>query len=63
MKIHDEKEQQQISINNDYKHFMNIYRKCTKEPYYSLIINSTLAANNSLRFRKNFLLAYKNDTN
>ena len=57
MKIHNKRELQQIAINYsadiDYKNFMNIYRKCTKEPYSFLTIDTTLPANNSLRFRKN----------
>ena len=42
---------------------MNIYRKCTSKPYSFLIIDTTLLANNSLKFRKNILLLYKNDIN
>ena len=34
---------------------MKIYRKCTKESYSFLIIDTTLPADNSLRFRKNLL--------
>ena len=34
---------------------MKAYRKCTSEPYSSLIIDTILPANNSLRFRKNHL--------
>ena len=37
MKIHYKRELQQIAINHsadiDYKDFMKIYRKCTKDPY------------------------------
>ena len=59
MKIHNKRELQQIAINHsadvDYKDFMKIYRKCTKEPYSSLTTDTTLPANNSLRFRKNLL--------
>ena len=36
----------------DYKDFMKIYRKCTSEPYS---FDTTLLANNSLRFRKNLI--------
>ena len=46
-----------IAINHsadlDYKDFLNLYRKCTSEPYSFLIIDTTLSANNSVRFRKN----------
>ena len=59
MKIHNKRELQQIAINHSadigYKHFMKIYRKCTKEPYSFLAIDSTSTADNSLRFRKNLL--------
>ena len=34
---------------------MNIYKKCTSEPYSFLTIDTTLPANNSLRFRENVL--------
>ena len=59
MKIHNKRELQQIAINHsadiDYKNFMKMYRKCTSEPYSFLTIDTTLPANNSLRFKKNFL--------
>ena len=43
------------SADIDYKDFMKIYRKCKNEPYSFLTIDTTLPANNSLRFRKNLL--------
>ena len=59
MKIHNKRELQNIAINHsadiDYKDFMKIYRKCTSEPNSFLTIDTTLPANNSLRFRKNLL--------
>ena len=62
-----QKELQSIAINQSAdigcKDFMNIYRKCTSKPYSFLIIDTTLLANNSLKFRKNILLLYKNDIN
>ena len=42
---------------------MKIYRECTKEPYPFLIIDTTIPESDPLRFRKNFLLSYKNDSN
>ena len=58
-KIHNKRELQQIAINHsadiDYKDFMEIYRKCTSEPYSFLTIDTTLPANDPLRFRKNHL--------
>ena len=67
MKINNRKELQNIAINHsediDYKDFMKIYRECTKEPYYFLTIDTTLPANDSLRFRKNLFNSYKDDIN
>ena len=46
------------------KDFANIYRKCTDEPYSFLLIDTMLASNNSLRFRKNLFNIYnKNHVN
>ena len=39
-----------IQQEDDYKGFMNIYRKCTSKPYSFLTTDSALPANNSLRF-------------
>ena len=67
MKINKRKELQNIAINhsadNDYKNFLKIYRECTKEPYSSLTIDTTLSASNPLRFGKNLLPTYENDSN
>ena len=50
---------QQIAINHsadiNYKDFLKIYRNCTKEPYCFQTIDTTLPADNPLRFRKNLL--------
>ena len=58
MKIRNERELQNIAINHsadiDYKDALKIYRNCTKEPYSFLTIDTTLPANNPVRFRKNF---------
>ena len=58
-KIPDNRELQQISINHssdiNTKDFSNIYRKYTAEQYSFLVNDTTLASNNSLNFRKNFL--------
>ena len=57
MKINNKTELQNIAINHsadiDYQDFRKIYRECTKEPYNFLIIDTTLSACDSLRFRKN----------
>ena len=58
MKIHNRRELQPIAIEHsadiEYKDFLKIYRNCTREPYSFLTINTTLPANDPLRFRKNF---------
>ena len=38
--------------------FINIYRKCTIKPYSFFVNDTTLASNNSLRFRKYLLNIY-----
>ena len=58
MKIHNRRKLQQTAISHsadiDYKDFLKIYRNCTKEPYSFLTIDTTLPANDPMRFRKNF---------
>ena len=67
MKINNRKELQNIAIIHsediDYNDFMNIYRKCTKELYSFLTIDTTLPASGPLRFKKNLFQSYKNDSN
>ena len=57
MKIKNIREIQNIAINHsadiDYNDFIKIYRKCTKEPYNFLTIDTTRPSTNLLRFRKN----------
>ena len=57
-KTHNRRELQQIAIDHsadiDYKEFLKIYRNCTKESYSFLTINTTLPANDPMRFKKNF---------
>ena len=59
MKIPNKRELQQIELNHssdiDFKDFMNIYKKCTTEPYSFLVNDTTLPSVNPLRFRKNLL--------
>ena len=58
MKIHNRRELQQIAINHsadiDYKDFPKIYKNCTNEPYYFLTIDTSLPADNPIRFRNDF---------
>ena len=57
MKIPNKRELQQIALNHSSdistKDFINIYKKCTAEPYSFLVNDTTLASDNPLRFRKN----------
>ena len=59
MKILNKRELQQIALNHssdiDFKDFINIYKKCTAEPYSFLVNDTTLPSNDPLRFRKNLL--------
>ena len=56
-KIPKKRELQQTAINHsseiNTKDFANIYRKYTNKPYSFLVIDTMLASNNPLRFRKN----------
>ena len=70
MKINNRKELQNIMINHsadiDYRYcryFFKNYREGTRELYYFLKIDTTLPASDSLRFRKNLIPSYKNDSN
>ena len=67
MKISYRKELQNIAINHsadiDYKDFEKIYRECTQKPYSFLTFDTMLPASDPLRFRKNLLPLYKNDSN
>ena len=67
-KISNKTELQQIAINHSLdistEDFVNIYRKCTAEPYSFFVNDTTLASNNPLRFRKNLFNIYnKNHDN
>ena len=59
MKIPNKRVLQQIVFNHssdiDFQDFMNLYKKCTEKPHSFLVINSTVASDNSLCFRKNLL--------
>ena len=64
----NKRELQQIAINHspdiNAKDFANLYRKCTSEPYSFLVIDTMLASNIPLRFRKNLSNIYnKNHDN
>ena len=57
MKIPNKRELQQIAINHssdiNTKDFINIYKKCTDMPNSFLVNDTTLASDDTLRFRKN----------
>ena len=59
MKIPNKRELQQIAFNNssdiDFQDLMNLYKKCTEKSYSFLVIDTILASNNLLRFRKNLV--------
>ena len=57
MKIPNKRELQQILKYSDidFQDFMNLYKKCTQNPYSFLDIDTTLASDNPLRFRKKLL--------
>ena len=59
IKINNKRELQQIALNHspdiDIKDFMNIYKKCTTEPYSFLVNDTTLPSDAPLSFRKNLL--------
>ena len=56
-KISNKRELQQIEINHSSdistEDFVNIYRKCTVEPYSFFVNHTMLASDFPLRFRKN----------
>ena len=67
-KILSKRELQKTAINHSSdirtEDFVNIYRKCTAEPYSFFVNDTTLASNNPLRFRKNLFCTYnKNHDN
>ena len=57
MEIPNKQELQQIAFNYssdiDFKDFMNLYQKYAAKPYSFLVIEATLASDNSLCFREN----------
>ena len=61
-KILSKRELQQIATNHSSdirtKDFVNIYRKCTGEPYWFFVNNATLASNNPFSFGKNLFNTY-----
>ena len=63
-KIPNRRELQEIAINQSSdistEDFVNIYRKCTAEPYLFCVNDSTFASDNPLRFRKTLFSIERN---
>ena len=59
MKIPNKRELQQTALNHssdiDFKDFMKIYKKYSKEPSSFLVNDTTLPSDDHLKFRKNLL--------
>ena len=59
IKIPNKRDFQQVVFNHssdtDFQNVMNLYKNCTAKPYSFLVIDITLASDNSSHFRKNFL--------
>ena len=59
MKISNKRELHRITFNYssdiDFQDFMNLYKKYTAKPYSFLVIDTTLASDNSSHFRKYLL--------
>ena len=59
MKIPNKRELQQIAYNHsadiDFKDFKEMYKKCMQGSHDFLVVDTTLPAENPLRFRKNLM--------
>ena len=57
MKVPNKRELKQTAFNHsvdiDFQVFMNLYKKCIEKPYSFLVIDTSLASDTPLRFRKN----------
>ena len=64
MKIPNKRELRQIVFHHssdiDFQDFINLYKKFTSKPYSFLVIDTTLASDNSLCFRKNIKVNHDN---
>ena len=62
MKIPNKRKLQQIALNHssdiDFKDFIKICKKYTKEPYPFLVNDTTLPSDDPLRFRMDLLRQY-----
>ena len=55
MKIPNKWELQTNLSDVNFQDFVNLHKKCTTKPYSFLVIDATLASDDSLRFRKDLL--------
>ena len=59
MRIANIQKLQQVTFNYssdiDFRHFINIYKKCTVKLYSFSVIDTLLTSDNPLRFRNNLL--------
>ena len=59
MKTQKKRDPQHVVFNNSsdipFEDFMNLHKRCTAKPYSFLVIDTTLASDNPLCFRKNLL--------
>ena len=59
MKVLNKRELKQTAFNHssdiDFQGFMNLYKIYTAKPYFFLVIDTTIASDNSSCFRKNLL--------
>ena len=57
--VKNKRELQQTAFNYtsdiEFQDFMNLYKKCPAKPYSFLVIYTSLASDNLLRFRKNLV--------
>ena len=56
MKIPNKRELPQISFDHlsvIFRHFMNLYKRCTARPYFFLFLDTSLTSDNHLRLRNN----------
>ena len=55
----NQRELQQIAFNHspdiDFQHYESLYKMCTAKAYSFLVIDTTLASDNPLHFRKNLV--------
>ena len=60
MKIPNKRELQQTALNHssdiDFKDFIKIYKKCTTEPYYFLVNDTTLPSDDTFKVQREYYI-------